>query len=137
MLLCFTYILYKLNMGFLKFNKPSTNQSHIIYTDNVRRKSSFSILVSSVENANGVLGDLSKHIQTFEDNADSTEAPAKFITEDSGSVLVVTELGPNFVFQDEYVLLIEQSGEILFLLHDSDEPAPSSCKMSTLFFQLL
>ena len=88
-------------MGFLNFKKAAPNQSHIIYTDNVRRKSSFSIFVSAVENENNTLGDVSKHIETFEENADPLKEIGKFITDESGSVMIVTELGANFVYQEK------------------------------------
>ena len=88
-------------MGFLKFNKSTPNQSQIIYTDNVRRRSSFSIIFNPAENESNGVGDISNHIQTFEENADLGEEMGNFITDKNGNFMIVTELGANFVYQEK------------------------------------
>lgn len=90
-------------MGFLNFWKSTPNKSHIIYTDSVRRKSSFSIVVSAADsdNENNNFEEISKHIQTFEENTDRGEEIGNFITDKNGNFMVVTELGANFVYQEK------------------------------------
>ena len=88
-------------MGFLGFNKRSPSQSHIIYTDNVRRKSSFSLIVSDSENTDTDFKEIAKHIATFEENADGAKEAGSFITDKNGTFMIVTELGANFVFQEK------------------------------------
>ena len=88
-------------MGFLNFGKSATpNQSQIIYTDNVRRKSSFSILVSAGKNETTDLTDISKQIDTFEENADKSKDNGNFIFDHNGNAMIFTDLGANFVFQE-------------------------------------
>ena len=88
-------------MGFLDAKKQTASQSHIIYTDNVRRKSSFSLIVSDKENKENDFKEIAKHIATFEENAESEKEAGSFITDRNGNFMIVTELGANFVFQEK------------------------------------
>ena len=91
-------------MGFLGFRKSRTpSQSQIIYTDNVRRKSSFSLIVSDSENKDADIKDISKHVATFEENISNEKEIGNAIIDKNGNFMVVTELGANFIFQDRYV----------------------------------
>ena len=89
------------NMSFLGFRKSRTpSQSQIIYTDNVRRKSSFSLIVSDSENKHADMNDISKHIATFEENAKNEQEVGNVVIDKNGNFMVVTELGANFIFQE-------------------------------------
>ena len=88
-------------MGFLKFGKSEPPQSHIIYTDNVRRKSSFSILVSPGNNDGTNLQDVAKKIDTFEENSERSKKDGDFLYDQNGNAMIITELGANFVYQEQ------------------------------------
>lgn len=87
-------------MGCLKFNKSTPTQSQIIYTDNVRRQSSFSLTVTDKENGEVNFKDVSKHIEIFEETADNKQGLRNYIIGENGDFIVVAELGANFIFQE-------------------------------------
>ena len=92
-------------MGFLNFGRSRTpSQSQIIYTDNVRRKSSFSLIVSDSENKDIDFEEISKHIATFEENASNENEIGNVIIDKNGNFMVVTELGANFIFKERLVV---------------------------------
>ena len=91
-------------MGFLGIKKQSSSQSHIIYTDNVRRKSSFSLIVNDGENKESDFKEIAKHIATFEENSAREKGRNGFITDKNGNFMIVTELGANFVYQERYAV---------------------------------
>lgn len=87
-------------MGFLNFCNSTSSQSHIIYTDNVQKKSSFSLTVTDVENKNMDFKEISKHIAAFEESFNKGTDIGSIRTGKNGNLMVVTELGANYIFQD-------------------------------------